>query len=168
MQSVFLSPVAMARDVLDQYKLDDIPVDVESLCKHLGIRIRLVDFSSIEKKVDKEISGALQRQGVRYTILINESETDVQARFAIAHELGHYFLHIENDPRQIVASFRWDRSPQETAANKFAVELLMPSTLVQEEYAKLVIPVSDTLAQKFNVSKSAMCNRLDSLGLIYV
>lgn len=37
-----------------------------------------------------------------------------------------------------------------------------------EEYEKMVIPVSDTLAKKFYVSKSAMRNRLDSLGLMYV
>lgn len=93
---------------------------------------------------------------------------DVRARFTIAHELGHYFLHIKDDARQIVTSFRRGQSPRETAANKFAAELLMPKNLIKEEYAKMVIPVSDTLAKKFEVSKPAMRIRLDSLGLMYV
>lgn len=53
-------------------------------------------------------------------------------------------------------------------ANKFAAELLMPKALVEEEYSKMVIPVSDTLAKKFGVSKLAIRVRLDSLGMIYV
>jgi len=44
----------------------------------------------------------------------------------------------------------------------------MPKNLIKEEYAKMVIPVSDTLAKKFEVSKPAMRIRLDSLGLMYV
>ena len=99
---------------------------------------------------------------------MNEDESDVRARFTIAHELGHYFLHVKNDSRQIVTSFRRDRSHRETAANKFASDLLMPKKLIKEEYSKMVIPVSDTLAKKFEVSKPAMRIRLDGLGLMYV
>lgn len=168
MGSELLSAVMEARKVLEKYKLDSIPIDVERLCCSLGIKVHYVDFSAIEGKVGKEISGAIQKNGKTYMILVNEDESDVRSRFTIAHELGHYFLHVKNDSRQIVTSFRRDRSPRETAANKFAAELLMPKKLVKEEYSKMVIPVSDTLAKKFEVSKPAMRIRLDSLGLMYV
>ena len=78
---------------------------MEKLCDSLGIEIQYVDFSEIEGRIGKEISGALQKHGKTYTILVNEDESDVRARFTIAHELGHYFLHVKDDPRQIVTSF---------------------------------------------------------------
>lgn len=168
MGSELFSAVTEARKVLKKYELDSLPIDVEGLCDTLGIMVHYVDFSSIEGKVRKEISGAIQKNGESYTILVNEDDSDVRARFTIAHELGHYFLHVKDDPRQIVTSFRRDRSPRETAANKFAAELLMPKDLVKKEYSKMVIPISDTLAKKFNVSKPAMRNRLDGLDLMYV
>jgi len=168
MGSEFLSAGAEARRILKKYKLNSLPIDVEKLCDSLGIEIQYVDFSEIEGRIGKEISGTLQKHGKTYTILVNEDESDVRARFTIAHELGHYFLHVKDDPRQIVTSFRRDRSTKETMANKFAAELLMPKALVEEEYSKMVIPVSDTLAKKFGVSKLAIRVRLDSLGMIYV
>lgn len=168
MGSEFISGTAKAREIVAQYNLKNLPIDVEGFCVALGISVIYVDFSSIERRVNKEISGAIQKRGDEYTILVNEDDSDVRARFTIAHELGHYYLHVKDDPRQIVTSFRRDRSARETAANKFAAEFLMPKELIEREYAKMVIPVSDALAQKFNVSKPAMRNRLDSLGLMYV
>lgn len=168
MGSEFMSPVAKAREILEKYGLNSLPIDVEKFCTSQGITVIFVDFSSIEAKVGKEISGALQKRGKEYTILVNEDDLDVRARFTIAHELGHYYLHVKDDDREIVTSFRRDRSPKETAADKFAAEFLMPKKLVEKEYSKMVIPVSDTLAKRFKVSKSAMRNRLNSLGLMYV
>ena len=61
MGSELFSAVAEARRVLDEYGLNQLPIEVEELCKSLGIRVRYVDFSSIEGKVGKEISGAIQK-----------------------------------------------------------------------------------------------------------
>jgi len=168
MGSGFASPVATAQSVLEEHELNRLPINVEKLCDELEIKVYYVDFSAIEAKVGKEISGAIQKRGDKYTILVNEDDSDVRARFTIAHELGHFFLHMKDDPRAIVTSFRRDRSPRETEANKFAAELLMPRKLVKKEYEQMVIPVSSTLAKRFKVSKPAMCNRLDSLKLTYV
>ncbi|MDE7244901.1 MAG: hypothetical protein K2O18_13140 [Oscillospiraceae bacterium] len=44
----------------------------------------------------------------------------------------------------------------------------MPEKLLEEEYKKMVIPVSDTLAKKFKVPKSKMCRRLDKLAWMYI
>lgn len=168
MESGFVSPITRAKSVIKEYHICSLPVDVEALCASLGIGVQYVGFSEIERKVKKEISGAILKRSQTYTILVNEADPDVRARFTIAHELGHYYLHMKNDNRKIITSFRRDQSPRETEANKFAAELLMPKALIEEEYDKMVIPVSDTLAKKFNVSKPAMRIRLDGLGLMYV
>lgn len=163
------APVEEAQRVLAEYSITTVPVNVENICQQLGIRIARVNMDEVEQIVKKSISGAIQkRPGNTCTILVNERDIRTRARFTIAHELGHFFLHMKDNEDQVITSFRMDRSPQETQANRFATELLMPESLVREEYEKLFIPVSDSLAKTFDVSKQAMRIRLDELELMYV
>lgn len=99
---------------------------------------------------------------------MNERDIKTRARFTIAHELGHYFLHMADSDNKVITSFRMDHSLVEKQADAFAAELLMPEDSVRKEYGNMVIPVSDSLARSFNVSKQAMRFRLDRLELIYV
>ena len=171
MNNKSLSPVSTAREVLKVLQDAEkfcLPIDVDFLCKYYEIRILYVDFSSMENKIKKEIAGAIQKHDEKFTILVNDNDSEVRARFTIAHELGHYHLHMKDAPGKIITSFRRDQSKRETQANQFAAELLMPRKLIEREYHKMVNPVSDTLAKKFNVSKPAMRIRLDNLGLMYV
>lgn len=161
MEIKLLSPIATARAVFHENPdLFCLPVDVEALCKRIGIKIQYVDFCEIERKVKLEISGAIQRQGNACRILINEDYSEERARFVIAHELGHYYLHNKDETRRIVASFPKDKSPKENAANKFAAELLMPEKLVRQEYEKTVIPVSNSLAKKIRGIKTGDADTL--------
>lgn len=165
-----VSPIAKARDVLKEYKITKIPVDVEKICKKLSIKVYFADFTKVEEKAERRISGLIQKRKENdFIILVNENDMyTYRSRFTIAHELGHYYLHMDNADDKLITSFRMDRSPRETEANRFAAELLMPEPLVRKEYEKMVIPVSDSLAEKFKVSKQAMRVRLDSLELMYV
>lgn len=70
--------------------------------------------------------------------------------------------------RKIIISFTGDRSQREVRAERFAMALLMPEKAVREEHAKMVIPLSGTLAKKFQVPQKVMRKRLDRLGLIYI
>ena len=63
MGSESLSAIMEARKVLEDYKLNQLPIDVEGLCDSLGITINYVDFSAIEGKVGQEISGAIKKNG---------------------------------------------------------------------------------------------------------
>lgn len=163
------APIVEAQKVLSQYNITSAPVDVEGICKKLDIRIARVSMDEIEQLVHRKISGAIQkRPGSTCTILINECDINTRARFTIAHELGHFFLHMKDSENKVITSFRMDHSPQEREADRFAAELLMPERLVREEYERLLIPVSDSLAKAFDVSKQAMRVRLDTLELMYV
>lgn len=72
-------------------------------------------------------------------------------------------------PSSGVPSNEW----QEWEANEFAACLLMPERLVKEEMKKIQIDYADDsnnswieqLAEKFNVSISAMSIRISRLGL---
>lgn len=70
--------------------------------------------------------------------------------------------------KEIIVSFADDQSWQEKWADRFAMVLLMPEKAVREEHAKMVIPLSKTLAEKFQVPKDVMKRRLDRLELIYI
>lgn len=94
----------------------------------------------------------------------------------MAHELGHYLLHAhligegvdDNRAYRSVPAGQFHNrsigSEQETEANRFAATLLMPSEVVQREWARCQGDLS-TPATKFQVSKRAMEIRLSSLNL---
>ena len=166
----YISPVTAAKELIQKYTITSAPVDVESICCEEGIRIISMDMHEIEDIAKKPIAGAIQKHPqFGYTILVNESDIAVRQRFTIAHELGHFFLHMDKDAQEDkITSFRMDSSPKERQANAFAANLLMPESLVRQEHARMVIPVSDSLADIFRVSKQAMRFRLDELELLYV
>lgn len=168
MYAYYKDPILMAKKVLKDKKISDLPIDLASICESEKIEIVNFDFTKIENETQKKISGAIRTINNQSMIFVNQNDMETRQRFTIAHELGHYFLHLDNTKDKIITSFRMDTSPIETEANKFAAELLMPKDILHREYNKLVIPVSDTLAQSFNVSKQAMRIRLDSLELLYV
>ncbi len=77
-----------------------------------------------------------------------------RARFNIAHELGHYFLHSEQGKKQIAAQRYEDLNDlANSEANWFAAELLMPRKLFLQLAGKgLSFP---QLASFFCVSQTA-------------
>ena len=107
-------------------------------------------------------------------------------RFTLAHELGHYVLHIaptnklndEISDEKIVYNRDDNRDKIEMQANNFSAQLLMPSNLILEEAGNVIkkykannserIPkkiLIQSLSKKFQVSLSAMEYRLFSLGV---
>lgn len=164
-----LSPVAAAKAILEKNPdLQRPPIDVEKLCERQNITVKYVDFGKIEKETGAEVTGAIQKTRDNYAILVNKENCEERARFTIAHELGRYFFQALDDPRRTFVKYRWGISSPKTAANKFAVELLMPESLVRKEYSKMKIHLGLTLARQFNVSNQAMYRRLDNLELSYI
>jgi Zn-dependent peptidase ImmA (M78 family) len=98
----------------------------------------------------------------------------------MAHELGHYFLHEEEQlhfDRAVHFRLRSDLASQgvdvaEIEANRFAAELLMPRPMVDADMkAAEVVDLLDeafltTLSRKFGVSSQAMVLRLTNLGYV--
>lgn len=98
-------------------------------------------------------------------------------RFTIAHEIGHWVLHISAGklygcrPADIVeqpSEARPDKRALrriEAEANRFAAELLMPETLVVPAATELGSNVP-ALAERFDVSVPAIRVRLQQFGLL--
>lgn len=98
-----------------------------------------------------------------YAIYTNANHSKRRRRFTIAHELAHYILH-----RHLIGNGITDDALYrsrlggsiEREANRFAAKLLMPWNLVTESIEQGIDTV-DGLAEKFDVSRSAMSIRLE-------
>lgn len=123
------------------------------------------------------------------TIYLNETKKDLfeekigTMNFTMAHELGHWVLHVTKQQKYEQLSFGQNeiyycrssskRLPEETQADMFAASLLMPKDLVigavEDMKKKGYVLLSElyNLADQFEVSISALTNRIKSLKLLY-
>ena len=166
----------LVQNIMQQYNLQSIPVDIEALAGHIGAEIKRDHF-------DLTLSGfALQKNGAKY-IGVNSEEGYERQRFTIAHELGHLFLHkqdsVSYDKGAGVVMLRDIHASQgtdikEIEANRFAAELLMPEVSIRQDLSdhgdidlmaadEKSIKLIAELAAKYEVSIQAMSIRLTTL-----
>ena len=108
---------------------------------------------------------ALESCGDSHAIVVRGGSGERRRRFAIAHEMGHFVLHPEIlGPERGGGGVNAAWQAQEREADQFAAELLMPEPLVREAFVEQSGDVS-RLADRFDVSRQAMRNRLRHLGL---
>ena len=122
---------------------DSIPVDIDFIAeKYFGIDIVPSPGLMHEAQVDALTSMDLTQ------INVDEEKFKLgsnRARFSIAHELGHIYLHKnyilskkfsnEKDWREFILT-DIHRDPMETQANMFAAHVLMPRSHLAKEFAK--------------------------------
>jgi Zn-dependent peptidase ImmA (M78 family) len=151
-----------------------IPIPIESIVAARGIKLCPFDLG-------EETSGLLVIENGEATIGYNTHESKVRNRFTIAHELGHYELHRDQDQHLFIdkgfkVMFRSsqpyysDAQIKEREANEFAASILMPESLLREELVKLDLDYTDEtairlLAKRFGVSSVAMSYRIANLNL---
>jgi Zn-dependent peptidase ImmA (M78 family) len=165
---------ALAEKVLRDSGAYRLPVPIDFIVSRLGLKAT----SSV---LDDDISGLLVVESKRGAIGYNSAHASVRQRFTVAHEIGHYMLHVKNTESRLfldryVAYRRDDQSStgndrEEIEANAFAAALLMPARLVRDEIRKHDLDLDDEddldiLSKRFNVSTTAMSFRLGNLGLL--
>ena len=153
-----------AEEVLSVLKIKSIPVPVEVIANKLKIRI--------SRAPSRDFSGLLIRKDGSALIGVNSNEVAVRQRFTIAHELGHFLLHLQKDT---FVDYRDNkkavmRTPRERQANMFAAALLMPRGSLENDFRaftnKGFTEVElQVLADKYQVSEDAMRFRLINLRL---
>lgn len=142
-----------------------LPVDLGKLALALGVEVRLIHLG-------ESLSGMLENKGNdRFVITANADHSQTRRRFTIAHELGHYMLHRhligdgidDNKAYRSTEGGRYhnmDIGPkQETEANKFAANILMPAPLLSEQ-REIHGDNAKELSLLFNVSEQSMRIRL--------
>jgi len=144
----------MAWRLTQDYCLDKPgPTPVEDIAMDRGVLCLEANLTGcLARLVRKGNRGIIRtKQGIR---------EEGRKRFAIAHELGHWFLH-EKESQLFVCTAEQMRdykgSPTEVEANIFASELLMPTFLfrpLSEDAPPCLQSVSE-LARIFNTSLTA-------------
>ena len=112
----------------------------------------------------------LVRKGRRGVVRTNSNiREDGRRRFAIAHELGHWFLH-ESESQMFICTADdmrdYKGSPMEVEANIFASEFLMPTALFKplSLNAEPLLSTISSLAKVFNTSLTATAMRFVDLN----
>jgi Zn-dependent peptidase ImmA (M78 family) len=160
----------IARELRERFDMDTIPVRVIAIADKLGIEVRGATFRGRPTTV-----GMIgKRQGVM-NIYFRKTDPEIRWRFTIAHELGHFVLHLSDDLKFVddeVNLYRLsipqgqadsDTARREIQANLFAASLLMPERQVRGAWA--FKPSIGDLARAFKVSRQAMGIRVAALGL---
>lgn len=134
---------------------EDSLLDITS---RLGVKVYATDFG----KHNDEIRGIVRyANGTEASIQLNANHGKTRQTFTLAHELGHYWLH-KNEELYYIDKYNYsedsEEAKKETEANYFASSLLMP----KERFMKLITETDNTeaVAKFFGVSEVAVRNRL--------
>lgn len=166
-------PKSEALALLKESNCLSVPVRLEQVAKHLGIKIIYEDFQD-------EMSGVLVIKNGKPAIGVNRAHHPNRQRFTIAHEIGHFVLHHKHSNNDVHMDKKWayfrSSTPSsvevyEVEANQFAAELLMPESLIRQSIEAKGFDLSNDLdtsrlAQELKVSEQALTIRLVKLGLI--
>src|SRR5687768_10712824 len=122
-----------AIELLREYGIQDIPIDVHWLAEKLNVQIK-------PEALDDDTSGVLVIKNNLAVIGVNKFHHNRRQRFTIAHELGHFILHGKNSnifiDKKYFTFYRdqdsaGGKDEQEITANAFAAELLMPQHILE-------------------------------------
>ena len=153
-----------------------LPIPIEMIIeKQLG-------FSLDTFVAEENILGAIDQ--INKIIYTNENAMSYfnnhpgAFEFTLAHEVGHWDLHCDFDKNQLnildknvsLICRAGDRDFKEIQANKYAAALLMPENIVKETLLHKDFynwPTLYKIAESWNVSITALKNRLEKLQLLY-
>lgn len=145
--------------------VERLPVDLNSICRRLGVRVcKYADMGGMSDAA-RQTDGLTYFRWGRPVILFNQDKPPARIRFTVAHELGHLVLgHVAPGVQSTV-----NREPSpadepiETAANQFAARLLAPACVMWG----LDIHTADEIAQLCNISKQAAQFRAERMAVLY-
>jgi Zn-dependent peptidase ImmA (M78 family) len=154
-----------ANSILKRYlAYGDAVERLTKLAKDNGVEVLEADMY--------DMSGALKRDRSGWKIYINRQDSPTRQIFTLAHELGHFFLHREEDEEFVDGDFVMNRDEdakyrrKEMEANEFAGCIVMPEDMIRRRLGDRT-PDDQTvvdLANQFHVSPLAMAIRLRSIG----
>lgn len=122
--------------LVEAEQLASATIEEFGICSPEHIRIRDIAFAKGAMVVEQELmraAASVVKAGSRATIRIPPTDTIERKRFSIAHELGHLLMgHIVSIKKVCSDAdmMDWYQTSQETQANFFASELILPTKLV--------------------------------------
>lgn len=157
-------PATFASELVTALELS-APINPENVAKRLGLGVEYCDSSGFEGAL---VCSKETRAG---TILVKKSiREDGRRKFTIAHEIGHYVLPHHGAEGSVCGSKdveSWDRSlpDEESEANDFAGELLIPRSLIEPPLvgSKPTLHLIREISRVFDTSLTASAFRIVGL-----
>ena len=115
--------------------------DVNDFIKKNGIQKEYIEYS-----------GSLRYKNGIPIIGVNAKETKERQNYAIAHELGHLFIHTEESFKD--TDFTSGDKNKQSEANMFARQILMPEQHLF--HLKSIVTKNEDIAKIFGVSETAL------------
>jgi Zn-dependent peptidase ImmA (M78 family) len=146
-------------------------VDVDHIAQRKGITVRFVPL-------EEDLSGMIFMKDAAI-IVVNSLHHVNRQRFTVAHELGHFELHMKDIGSEVhvdkkFLAFARDANSssgvdrKEVEANRFASELLVPQHMLERELGGRLVDLENevlivNLADRFEVSRQMMTFRIAEL-----
>jgi hypothetical protein len=150
------------QEIIERYS-NDLPVRLAAMADELGLEV-------FRAPLKPNVSGLIEPSESApsgFRIRINRHELAERQRFTLAHEIGHYILHRDKIGGGIIDNIMYRSnlsSRYEVEANKFAADLIMPMSHINQKLNEFGGVVSEetivALANYFRVSQAAMRIRL--------
>lgn len=134
-----------------------IPINPIAITENYGIKCKLVSPDVLKGK-----SGEIRNDNGSIVILCDSTHPKTRQAFTILHELGHYLLgHLGDSP--LSRSESDCRPEEESAADRFAADMLMPACVLWG----LCIHNVEDIAQLCGVSMQAAKIRAERMEILY-
>ena len=135
--------VRLAQRLVERRKLVP-PIDVDGILREFAT-VEYVDFPVVIDGLCLDLKAI----GKRPTVLVSKRSPLARRRFTLAHELGHVLIpwHIGSiiDQIDVTGTSEDDYFMIEAEANRFASELLMPTSWVNEQFESFENPLDSLL-----------------------
>lgn len=132
-----------------------------SMAEHIRLKDIAYDLGVVVLEgALKGAAASLVRVGKNATIRISPSGSNERKRFSIAHELGHFVLNHGDSLQKICTEedmHKWYKAHEETEANFFAGELILPKKLIEKkcDVKKVNFGPVKKIAEEFKASLTA-------------
>ena len=115
---------------LIDFEIDSLPIDLLKIAEKA--KIRIIKNSSVNDLAEGE-KGKAYFDGAKWFIIYDDTQSLEEARFTIAHELGHIFLGHAMTHAKYEKVQQFGKIPKtEKQADMFAIRLLCPSCILAE------------------------------------
>ena len=155
-------------EVLTECGINSLPVDLWKIAKHFDLRIHQYSKTNLIGLLKEDVTqgdGFIVYLDGKKEIFINDKiHNRNRRRFTVAHELGHGILN--HDISQVHyrnSEIDSQTDPQETEANIFARDILMPATVL----AALDIHTPEEIMELCHVSRQSAEIRAKRMEELY-
>ena len=139
--------------------IDSFPVDILKITRWAGIRV--IKNSTVNDLMPNEDAKSYFN-GYCWIVIYNDKNPVPVSRFAIAHELGHFFLGHDLTHSRYESVQKFGSKPKaEEQADAFAIRLLAPACVIKElnlhtaeeisQYCGIPLPMAKTRANRMKL-----------------